>query len=90
MDAVKALPASARVVCDEPTIEVLSDLPLRTTKRWWATDPLFETWVRDYAKEGTVWLAIVRDRLRNRDAFGEPVVTSRDGRYALIRVDAAP
>jgi len=88
VDAVKALPASAHVVCDEPTIELLSDLPLRTTKRWWATDPLFETWVRDYAKEGPVWLAIVRDRLRNRDAFGEPLVTSRDGRYALFRVEA--
>lgn len=90
VDAVKALPAGAHVVCDEPTIELLSALPLRTTKRWWATDPLFERWVRDYAKEGPVWLAIVRDRLRNRDAFGEPLVTSRDGRYALFRVDAAP
>lgn len=87
VEAVRALPAGARVVCDEPTVEILAGLPIEGTKRWWSTDPHFEEWVHDYAREGTVWLAIVRDRLRNRDAFGEPVVTSAGGRYALFRVD---
>lgn len=88
VDAVKALPEGARVVCDEPTVEILSGLPIARTKRWWATDPKFEAWVRDYAAEGEpVYLAIVRDRLRDPNAFGEPLVTSTNGRYALFRVD---
>lgn len=87
VEAVRALPPGSRVVCDEPTVEILAGLPIEGTKRWWSTDPRFEGWVRDYAREGTVWLAIVRDRLANRDAFGEPVVTSAGGRYALFRVE---
>jgi hypothetical protein len=67
----------------------LAGLPIEGTKRWWSTGPHFEAWVRDYAREGTVWLAIVRDRLADPNAFGEPVVTSAGGRYALFRVDAA-
>lgn len=87
VEAVRALPPGSRVVCDEPTVEILAGLPVEGTKRWWSTDPRFEEWVRDYAHDETVWLAIVRDRLANRDAFGEPVVTSAGGRYALFRVD---
>ena len=90
VEAVRALPPGARVVCDEPTVEILAGLPVAGTKRWWSTDPRFEEWVRAYAQEGTVWLAIVRDRLPNPNAFGEPVVTSAGGRYALFRVDATP
>jgi hypothetical protein len=88
VDAVRALPSGARVVCDEPTIEILAGLPLEGTKRWWATDPSFEAWVRGYAAEGApVYLAIVRERLRDPHAFGEPLVASPDARYALFRVD---
>lgn len=88
VDAVKALPPGARVVCDEPTVEILAGLPIAGTKRWWASDPSFEAWVRDYAAEGQpVYLAIVRARLQDPNAFGEPRITSADGRYALFRVD---
>jgi hypothetical protein len=89
VEAVKALPPGARVVCDEPTVEVLAGLPIEGTKRWWATDPNFEAWVREYAAEGDpVYLAIVRERLRDPNAFGEPIVSSTNGRYALFRVVA--
>ena len=90
VQAVRALPKGSRVVCDEPTIEVLAGLPLEDTKRWVASDPHFEEWVNDYARGGPVWLAIVRSRLVNPGAFGSPIVTSQDGRYALFRVEAKP